>query len=545
MRKKALLSIAMVAIGAGLLVAAAFAGQAKSSSPQSSKAKAGGTFKVNLSTTDVLYTDPSLEYESTGWQIEYATALKLVNWKETKPILFPEAAATFPRVSRGGRVFTFTIRKGLKLSDGSAVTARSFKWAFDRAVNKKMAAAGAAGFLKDFSSARTKGKYTLVITLKVPRPDFPSIVSMPFFQAMNPSKMKIDPSGVNVYPSGGPYYIASRVNNRSILLKRNKFYKGNRPHNVSQVSIAVNTDINTSLLEVKSGAKDYDMFGPPPSQTADLAKNYKKQFHINAGVVTDYLAMNTTYGSAGEGIKNHSCFNGYSGVGVRTRKAVNYALNRPQILAARGFAAGTAAKQLLPPTMPGYHNWNKQIPYPLGRPNVSKAKSLKPKQCKVVFYASTSPVSTLIVQIVKANLGAIGISTDIKQYAFDVRVKKEGHRGEPFDLDLQAWGSDYPDPVDFVDILLDGRNIISENNLNTSYFNNKTFNKRMQAASKITNTAIRYPAFAAIDRDVMTQQAPLASLFFRNVREFVSKRVGGYSYQPVYANMNFNTVYFK
>src|SRR5919201_6057549 len=138
MQKKSWFSIVALLIGAGLLAAAAFAGSA-SSAPQSKKsaAKVGGTLKVNHSTTDLEFTDPALEYETTGWQIEYATALKLVNWKETQAQLFPEAATAFPKIGLNGRRYTFTIRKGLRLSDGSKVTANSFKYAFARALNAK------------------------------------------------------------------------------------------------------------------------------------------------------------------------------------------------------------------------------------------------------------------------------------------------------------------------------------------------------------------------------------------------------------------------
>jgi len=543
MQRKSWFSIAVLVIGAGLLVAAAFAGSA-SSAPQSksSAAKVGGTLKVNLSTTDVEFTDPALEYETTGWQVEYATALKLVNWKETKAQLFPEAATAFPRVGLNGRRYTFTIRKGLRLSDGYRVTAASFKYAFARALNPKMSSPAVA-FLGDLKSVTTKGKYTLVINLKKPRPDFNSIVSMPFFQAVNPSKTPIDPNGVKTYPSGGPYYIASRDVGRSILLKRNKFYNGSRPHNPNQVSITVNTNIDTSLLQVKANQKDYDMIGVPPTAHVELHSKYPKRYHVKPGVITDYLTMNTTYGSAGENIKNHSCFNGYTGIGVRTRKAVNYVVNRPASLAARGAFAGTPTNQILPPTMPGFHNWRTEIGYPTGRPKVAKARSLKPKKCgTIVFYASNTPISSAITQIIKSDLSKIGINSNIKQFPFAVRIAKEGHRGEPFDLDLQAWGADYPDPVDFIDILLNGNNIAAENNNNNAYFNNKTFNNKMELAGRISNLPKRYAAWAAIDRDVMKNQAPLAPLFFRTVREFTSARVKNYSYQPIYAQMNFNAV---
>jgi peptide/nickel transport system substrate-binding protein len=542
MQKKLWLSIVTTMVGVGLLVAAAFAGSA-SSSPQSkgSAAKVGGTLRVNLSTTDVEYTDPSLEYESTGWQIEYATALKLTNWRETKSTLFPEGAASFPRVSNGGRVYTFTVRKGLRLSNGEKVTAANFKYAFTRVLTPKMNSPAAA-FVSDVSSVRTSGPYKLVVTLKHPRPDLVSIVTMPFFQAIS-LKMPIDPSGVKVPASGGPYYIASRDVGRAIVLKRNKFYKGNRPHNANQINITVNTNLDTSLLQVKSNQRDYDMFGVPPTAHVDLHNKFRSQYHVSPGIITDYLTMNTTYGSKGENIKNKSCFNGYTGLGVRTRQAVNYVVNRPGALAQRGAFAGTPTDQVLPPNMPGFKQWKV---YPTGKPNVTKAKSLKPKKCgNTVFYISTSPVSVGISQIIKNDLSKIGIGTTIKQFPFAVRVDKEGHRGEPFDLDLQAWGADYPDPVDFIDILLNGNNIQADNNNNSSYFDNKAFNKRMVNAGRISNLSKRYSAWALIDRDVMKNQAPIAPLFFRTVREFVSKRVGCWSYQPVYGSANLNAICLK
>src|SRR5205085_5772189 len=42
---------------------------------------AGGTLNVDM-TTDVDYTDPALDYLSTGWEIEYSTCLKLMNYPD-------------------------------------------------------------------------------------------------------------------------------------------------------------------------------------------------------------------------------------------------------------------------------------------------------------------------------------------------------------------------------------------------------------------------------------------------------------------------------
>src|SRR2546429_1795642 len=85
--------------------------------------KAGGTLNVDL-TTDVDYTDPALSYLSTGWELEYATGLKLMNYPDgigpRTSQLVPEAAAGFPKVSNNGKTYDFTISTGFtKFSDGS------------------------------------------------------------------------------------------------------------------------------------------------------------------------------------------------------------------------------------------------------------------------------------------------------------------------------------------------------------------------------------------------------------------------------------------
>jgi hypothetical protein len=45
------------------------------------------------------------------------------------------------------------------------------------------------------------------------------------------------------------------------VLARSKYYKGNRPHNANSITINVNTNLDTSLLQVRSNQRDYDMFG--------------------------------------------------------------------------------------------------------------------------------------------------------------------------------------------------------------------------------------------------------------------------------------------
>src|SRR5664279_5387958 len=235
---RAKLGIALVALLAALCVAGA-------ATAKNTTVKAGGTLNVDL-TTDVDYTDPALSYLSTGWELEYATCLKLMNYPDgigpRTAQLVPEAAAGFPKVSGNGKIYDFTINAGFtKFSDGSAVTAASFKAAFDRDADPKMQSPAGA-FMSDVVGAATspvsgvqaKGKH-LVITLTRAAPDFLARVAMPFFCAV-PASTPHDPNGVLTPAAAGPYYIASRTPNKSILLKQNPYYKGKRPHNASQIA---------------------------------------------------------------------------------------------------------------------------------------------------------------------------------------------------------------------------------------------------------------------------------------------------------------------
>ena len=88
-----------------------------------------------------------------------------------------------PRVSNGGKTYTFTIKRGFKFSNGTNVTAANFKRAFDRALNKAMGSPGSS-FLDDVARYRTIGAYQFQVTLKKVAPDFLARMSMMFFAAV-------------------------------------------------------------------------------------------------------------------------------------------------------------------------------------------------------------------------------------------------------------------------------------------------------------------------------------------------------------------------
>ena len=117
-----------------------------------------------------------------------------------------------------------------------------------------------------------------------------------------------------------------------------------------------------------------------------------------------------------------------------------------------------------------------------------------------------------------------GAGADFVQQA-DRNASRIHRRGEPFDLTLFGWVADYLDPYDFVNVLLSGRNIPAANNQNLSHFDDPTFNRRMDAAARLSGTK-RYAAYAKLDTDLMREAAPIIPYANEYRLEFVSKRTG-------------------
>jgi ABC-type transport system substrate-binding protein len=541
MHKKLTLSIAMAVVGAGLLFASSFAGAASASAPTksgSSEAKRGGTLRINASNTDFEFTDPAMSYDVLGWQMLYSTSMFLMNYPD-KPApegsrLAPEAAAGFPRVSRDGKTYTFTIRSGLKFSDGSPLTAAAFKRAIERAADPKQASPAIA-FLHDVVGAdeRNEGKassvrgvtargQTLTVRLKNANPTILAELAMPFFAAVKPS-MAIDPKGISVYPSAGPYRIASRDIGRSLTLTRNPNYKGNRPANPDRIVYTVNTDQNQSLLQVRAGQADYDASGVPPTAHADLSQQYgvKKggpgRYFVNSYLGVGYVALNNS----------RAPFNN-----LNVRKAANHAIDRPAMIRVSGKFYGKRTDQILPPGMRGFVDG---ALYPIKGANPARAKQLAGGASNTItLIHTTSALRTAQAQVLKYNLEQMGLKVNTKPLPFAVALSTVGTRGADFDAYVGGWVADYPDPFDFINVLLDGNNIQASNNSNYAYFNNARFNKLMADAAKLSGQS-RYTTYGKLDVQIMGQAAPWAPFVNPNTREFISARVSNYINHPVYS----------
>jgi peptide/nickel transport system substrate-binding protein len=548
----------MLVTGASLLVASSFA----SAAGTSGALKKGGIWKIGTTGASTQI-DPQIAYVTTAWWLEYATAAKLYNYPDKSgpagSKLVPEVASKFT-VSNGGKRYTFTIRKGFKFSDGKPVTANSFKYAINRVANHDLASPGAQfitdptgtnivgakavndGHGTNVSGVKVKGN-KLTVNLTKQDGTFMAKITMPFFQATSTklplSKEVVNVNGPGDLPSAGPYVVTRNDVNQLTSLRQNPNWKPgpgrHRPRNLTGLDLQWNLNEQTAFNQTKANQLDE---GPlPAAEVQGVANQYgvnKSRFWTKPVNCTGYLPMNTA--------------NNLFKSNLRLRQAVNYAVTRSTYVAQAGPYAGQPWTHIFNPGVPGWRNVS------IYRKNLTKAKQLAAGHMKdgkiTVYFRSSGTTNNAQAQIVKDDLRNLGFSDNnitMKGFSGANIYDAMGKRGNDADMGVSmGWCSDYPDPYDWLNILLYGPSIQDENNVNYSYFNNPTWNRRMANAAKLVGPK-RLKVYGQMDLDIMQKAAPMAIERTYNNRYFFSNRVDtkGLVYQGIYQDWSIPALALK
>jgi ABC-type transport system substrate-binding protein len=441
--------------------------------------------------------------------------------------LVPDLATALPKVAADGKTYTFTIRKGLRFNTGLPVTAASFAHAINRILNPAMKTLLASSFqdvvgaqavldgtAKTASGITARGN-RLVVRLTRPGGDLSA--RMASVCAVRPN-LPINPEGVPApIPSPAPYYIAQYKPGQSIVLERNRFYRGRRPHHVSRFIVTLDNDENRILEQVERGEADWAYAGTNVGgfDGAELAKKYginRSRFFIEPGFNLWTFVLNTSRPL----FKNN----------LPLRRAVNLAINRAALARARGPRWGRPVDHYLPPTLPGYAQ--KHI-YPLVRPDLAKARALArghTRGGRATLYACARVFCTNAAQILRNNLKPIGLDVEIRQFPSQLLFEKYANQGEPFDIGWIGYlNVTPPDPGNFLSSLFDGRTIGVPGFGNYSYFQSPHYNRLFDKGARL-GPRKRYRFYGQLDVDLARNAAPIAAYAIDNIFTLVSKRTG-------------------
>jgi ABC-type oligopeptide transport system substrate-binding subunit len=509
-RGRGALSLAMLLAGAALLATAAFATGSRHA------ARSGGTFRIASTGLDAI--DPAISYGPAAPYLQAACALLLRRADKPGPAglqTVPEAATGFPKVSRDGKTYTFTVRKGLRFSTGAKLTATSFAHELNRVLSPQMQSPGQQYFIDIVGAeAVTEGKATeasgirvhgnsLVIRLTQAAADLSARLTYHGACAVPPG-LPITPEGVGApLPSAGPYYIADYVPGRRLLLKRNRFYRGSRPHHVDQFVVSISN--RDPVNEVRTGRADWTDEASPTDLTPQ--ERASRQYSSVSGVGMEFVLMNNSRGIFRS---------------LKLRRAVNFALDRPALRKELGGPlAGQLTDHYMPSRLPGFRNVHV---YPLGAPDVRKARRLVGGHVrKAVLYTTPQKISR--AQIVQDDLKRVGIDVEIKQFPGELYFQLLFTAGEPWDLALIGYGPDWFDPSGYLGTIFDGRLLGTSETYDIERFSSPKYNRLLDHAAGLRGQA-RYRAYGNLELDLMRNAAPIASYMNESQATFVSKRTG-------------------
>jgi peptide/nickel transport system substrate-binding protein len=505
----------------------------------------GGTLRWSRP-RDIDYIDPALAYNPDSWMLEYATCANLYNYPD-KPapagaIPVPEVATSFPKLSADGKTQTIHLRRTFRFDTGQPITAANYVAAFNRGANPKLqspvaaylheivgADAVLAGAAPAITGVTAPGRYTLRVRTTRRVPDLVYRLAMPFFC---PIAVDTPASEINDPLGSGPYYVADRVPNRQVLLKRNPFYRGSRRAHVDQIVMTI-AGREDCRIAVEQDQLDY-CGGPgvPDASTREITEKYgvnrtAGRFFFNATLGLNYFVFN----------HDRRAFKGSGQIPLK--QAINWAIDRHAMAAATGYLSGKRTDQILPPALTRAADI-----YPLegfAERSLSRARALlrkaKFKPDKLVLYAGDVLADPALAQIFRFNLKRIGIDVEIKLFPRASLPGVIGVRGAPFDVALSGWIPDYPDPAAIFGPLLDGTNIGPKDNSNTAYFNRPKYNGEIHRIAGLTGEA-RRKAWADLDVELTREDPPWAPFTVGASRDFVSRSYGCFVFQPVIARPN-------
>jgi len=528
---------AVVTAGVVLLVSACGGGGGSGSS-SATPATQGKTFpevKVVWGTTD--YMDPGLSYRLESWQIFQDVYLGLVAKNPqtcgvgvgcTK--IIPAIAEALPKSNSDGTDLTFTLRKGLKFSNGEPIKASDFKNSiirdfklnspgigfFSNIVGSE-ACEGNPGKCSDISGIVVDDKAgTVEIKLVKPQSDFLYILTT-FFAAIVPSSTPDKDTESPPPPSDGPYYISQYKPSRSFTVLRNPHWQsipGIPDGNPDKITAIMTNDLAQSAQYVQSGQYDYDENTLPTDRLKQLQQKYGDQIKLWRTPSTYYFFMN----------QRTPPFNK-----LEARQAVNYAINRQTLVDLRG-GLGVPTWNFLPPTYPQYKKI-KPTPYPY---NLQKAKQLVQKSGTAgmtvgVYTISDDDIDKKQGEYLASQLNKIGWKTKLHELAGANYFVIVGNQKTNAQIGFTDWFEDYPYPTDWFDVLQNGKNIHQQHNNNNSNVNFKDTNAEIDRLGHLPPSKAfadkTNAAWAALDKKLMVQYASQAPFLNGVITSFFSSKM--------------------
>jgi peptide/nickel transport system substrate-binding protein len=329
-------------------------------SPAQGKSKV--VFKVAMLGEGVDSLNPFLGFQAPSYEMWGLTYDYLVGYsmKDMSPV--PDLASKWTS-SPDGKTWTFTVRSGVKFSDGVPLTAHDVAFTYNRVLKPgSVEGTNWLSYLQGVSSVTAPNDTTLVMKLKKPIATLPllpiPIVPEHVWKNVSESQMKsyaAAPTGGKPVVGEGPFrLVQGTANGTTFKFEANPDYWGGAPH-IDEVIFQFYKNDDSAIQALIKGEADF-----AEGITALEVQHLKGQAGITAhngnSPGFDEIAFNSgSVNTKGQPIGNPNP----AVLDPKFRHALGYALNLPQLIAKVYQGAGLPGTTIVPPT---YSTWHWEPP---------------------------------------------------------------------------------------------------------------------------------------------------------------------------------------
>ena len=489
---------------------------------------AGGT--LILGTTDSIpLLDPADTYEyfssNTLVQLTHGLYEMPRNGTQAEPVV-----ASGVSVSSDGLTYTFTLKSGLKFTDGSAMRVEDVIWSLKRAENLPGDPAFLLAGIVNTSYIKISDTS---FSLKLSEPDGTFLQRLTYTNAWifkEQDNITSSLQGAGYIPIGlGPYYVSSWTQNEQIVLEKSKYYSASalgqpEPAN-DKVIIQFFTSSSNLKTAIEGGTIDVAFHSFTPDEIKALEGNSDLQHASAPTVGIRYLVINVD-----------------SITSKDVRDAIEYAVNRTDFTQSIFSGTNDPLYSMVPAGFANACHEGDDCAFP-DSPNQNQVSTLMTK----AGYSSTNKFP---FEMWFDNSGHYGDTEDNVANLMKIQLEDTGFfnvtlKSTDWATYKQQWGSmpafllgwwfDYPDESNYIDPFVGGGAF----DLGTNY-SSTTMNGYINTMLQSSDASARATAQKAAQK-LMAEDAPVIPLFTM-IKQFVvyAKGVSGVVLEPS-ENMHFDS----
>lgn len=545
--RKSVALLAICALAIGVLAGCAPKKTTTNEGTGGTEAKTGGTMSFYIG--EPAYIDPYNTQESEGTEVEQTLFDSLTRVDPLDPSKLTPAAAESWSANADATVWTFKLNPNGKFSDGTAVTAKDFVYAWTRIVDTKTKNtltgqadpsvisyhlsfvkgfdALAAGETTTLEGVKAVDDLTLEVTLIKPFADFAFVVQHPALAPQPQALVEggVDYNGTKVafgdMPVGnGPFKMAEPWKHEQyIKVVRNDNYYGDKPY-LDGVDFKIYKDTEAAYTDFQAGNLDFSPIGTGQIKAAVEAYGESENgYTVNPGKQVVLGAENAVYyiiaNTEDKIMKN---------AGVR--KAFSLAINRQAICDVVFEGTRDPADNIIPPGIAGYEKgaWaDAKYDVEAAKAALAEAGFADGKGIGTVKLSFNSGAGhEQIMELVQADLKAIGVKAVFDSAEFPVYLKQLD--AKKFQIGRLGWIADYPITDNFLYPLFQ-----SKSGDNKSQYKNAAVDTALDEARKTLDDAARIKAYQAINATVQADNPVLPVMFYKHTR-VGSKRLHNFTW---------------